>query len=225
MATRTSTETAIRSWCAAPPNRILAREPLLPSSEFPSGDTGHYQGPLVRTSTTRHLPCRVRCERRVELPRMVHHGIETGIGAIMACPPFDHRPVPVRISQVCWSKSRGRARPIEIRPHFAGSVPLSATSIEMDQSVYALQSRKPVSSLRIAKFLSRRYEVVRLIFGGTELAVLSKAGANALGRRGASAGSRFAERRPPERAPQSRVGYTLSAPVIFTSTDLGSARG
>jgi hypothetical protein len=37
---------AIRLWCAAPPNRFMGREPLLPGGEFLSGETGHYQGQL-----------------------------------------------------------------------------------------------------------------------------------------------------------------------------------
>ena len=95
----------------------------------------------------------------------------------------------------------------------------------MDQSVYAMQSRKPASSLRIAKILSRRYEFVRLILGDTELAVLSKAGAIAHGRGAGSVGSNFAERQPPERAPRLPVGFTLSVPDIFSTTVLGGARG
>jgi len=38
---------AIRLWCAAPPNRIWGREPLLPGGEFLSGETGRYQWSLV----------------------------------------------------------------------------------------------------------------------------------------------------------------------------------
>ncbi len=34
---------AIRLWCAAPPDQIMGREPLLPDGEFLSGETGQYQ--------------------------------------------------------------------------------------------------------------------------------------------------------------------------------------
>ncbi len=43
---------AIRLWCAAPPNQVLGREPLLPGGEFLSGETGQYQRRLV--SVSRH---------------------------------------------------------------------------------------------------------------------------------------------------------------------------
>ncbi len=38
---------AIHLWCAAPPDRTLGREPLLPNGDFLSGETGQYQGSLV----------------------------------------------------------------------------------------------------------------------------------------------------------------------------------
>ncbi len=93
----------------------------------------------------------------------------------------------------------------------------------MDQPVNAMQSKKPASSLRIADFLSRRYELMRLNLGGTELAALSLAGAIVLGRGGVSAGLSFAERQPPNGAPQWPVGFSLWVPVIFTDTVLGGA--
>ncbi len=66
---------------------------------------------------------------------------------------------------------------------------------------------------------------MRLILGDTELAVLSKAGAIALGRGGGSVGSNFAERPPSERAPRLPVGFVLSVLDIFSTTVLGGARG